>query len=314
MRPVYRNTERHTPRRSLFDVERGLPGRSGFQATTGPGAFRNRPQNQSRCGLEGHAPNRNGKHFAFTLLELLVSIGIIAILVTLVLPGLLHVRNAAKSIHCKVSLRQLGVGLHSFVTDRGVYPLDSGGDPEDPKNRFHDNEVSWLYVLQPHTGLNRTWTCPAGVRMIKDTKAPVPNAYRPVFYGYNGWGIGTANGLGGKEPPIPGGNGPRGALMTPVSESDVRVPSDTMAFADGFRGSVKRTMDIGYVLQRDAYVTSDDVIAGARKLHRGKVNAVFCDGHAESQRLDRVFFDRSDEALRRWNRDNEPHRERLPRQ
>ncbi|MBM3839191.1 MAG: hypothetical protein FJ398_14730 [Verrucomicrobia bacterium] len=52
----------------------------------------------------------------------------------------------------------------------------------------------------------------------------------------------------------------------------------------------------------------------ARKRHRGRLNAVFCDGHVEGITLQRLFLDKADEALRRWNRDNEPHRERLIRQ
>jgi prepilin-type processing-associated H-X9-DG protein len=43
----------------------------------------------------------------------------------------------------------------------------------------------------------------------------------------------------------------------------------------------------------------------------GKANAVFCDGHVESPTLKFLFADTSDAALRRWNRDHQPHRERL---
>jgi prepilin-type processing-associated H-X9-DG protein len=43
----------------------------------------------------------------------------------------------------------------------------------------------------------------------------------------------------------------------------------------------------------------------------GKANAVFCDGHVESPPLPFLFADTSDAALSRWNRDHQPHRERL---
>jgi prepilin-type processing-associated H-X9-DG protein len=42
--------------------------------------------------------------------------------------------------------------------------------------------------------------------------------------------------------------------------------------------------------------------------HKGQV---FCDGHVESPALQYLFADTSDDALRRWNRDHQPHRERL---
>jgi prepilin-type processing-associated H-X9-DG protein len=46
-------------------------------------------------------------------------------------------------------------------------------------------------------------------------------------------------------------------------------------------------------------------------LHQGKANVVFCDGHVESPTLQFLFADTSDAALSRWNRDHQPHREKL---
>jgi prepilin-type N-terminal cleavage/methylation domain-containing protein/prepilin-type processing-associated H-X9-DG protein len=43
----------------------------------------------------------------------------------------------------------------------------------------------------------------------------------------------------------------------------------------------------------------------------GKANVVFCDGHVESPTLPFLFTDTSDATLSRWNRDHQPHRERL---
>ncbi len=43
----------------------------------------------------------------------------------------------------------------------------------------------------------------------------------------------------------------------------------------------------------------------------GKANVAFCDGHVESPPLPFLFTDTSDAALSRWNRDHQPHRERL---
>jgi prepilin-type processing-associated H-X9-DG protein len=42
--------------------------------------------------------------------------------------------------------------------------------------------------------------------------------------------------------------------------------------------------------------------------HGGSWNMVYCDGHVEHGGV-RTFFDwSSDEVVRRWNRDNQPHR------
>jgi prepilin-type processing-associated H-X9-DG protein len=43
----------------------------------------------------------------------------------------------------------------------------------------------------------------------------------------------------------------------------------------------------------------------------GKANVAFCDAHIESPPLQFLFADTSDAALSRWNRDHQPHRERL---
>ena len=46
----------------------------------------------------------------------------------------------------------------------------------------------------------------------------------------------------------------------------------------------------------------------ARNRHGGRLNVVYCDGHAESMKVEKLLLDYSDRALRRWNNDNEPHR------
>lgn len=59
----------------------------------------------------------------FTLVELIVVISIVAVLMALVLSGVNGTREAARRVHCSNSLRQLGLGLHSFHSVHDRFPL-----------------------------------------------------------------------------------------------------------------------------------------------------------------------------------------------
>jgi prepilin-type N-terminal cleavage/methylation domain-containing protein len=64
--------------------------------------------------------------FAFTLIELLIVVAIIAILAAIAVPNFLEAQTRAKVSRCRNDFRSIATGLESYAVDNKTYPPDEG--------------------------------------------------------------------------------------------------------------------------------------------------------------------------------------------
>ena len=64
---------------------------------------------------------------AFTLVELLVVVAVIALLVTMIVPSLSRAVALTRKVHCLSNLHQLGVAGHAYKSEHGCYPPEVPG-------------------------------------------------------------------------------------------------------------------------------------------------------------------------------------------
>jgi len=69
-----------------------------------------------------------GKRPGFSLVELLVIVGIIVLIIALALPAVQRVREAYHRIECAAQLRQIGIALHHLHQDYRSFPSNGGWD------------------------------------------------------------------------------------------------------------------------------------------------------------------------------------------
>jgi prepilin-type processing-associated H-X9-DG protein/prepilin-type N-terminal cleavage/methylation domain-containing protein len=95
------------------------------------------------------------KRPAFTLVELLVTIAIVALLVSLLLPAVHAARESARRMQCSNNMRQIGLGMIQYAElHKGELPHVMGHEDHFEQDHHeeeheHDDNESWIFSVAP---------------------------------------------------------------------------------------------------------------------------------------------------------------------
>jgi prepilin-type N-terminal cleavage/methylation domain-containing protein len=88
---------------------------------------------------------RSPRRAGFTLIELLVVIAIIAVLIGLLLPAVQKVREASARASCANNLKQIALGVHSYLNAFEYFPVNDGTSLATAQPNW-----SWLAHILPY--------------------------------------------------------------------------------------------------------------------------------------------------------------------
>ena len=114
---------------------------------------------------------------AFTLIELLIVVAIIAILAAIAVPNFLEAQVRSKAARVKSDLRSIKTGLESYCVDHNTYPNDNGWQNLDYQN-------TWVFLTTPVAYLTSVFESPFAEERANPDASLIATARRNYEY----WG------------------------------------------------------------------------------------------------------------------------------
>ncbi len=223
------------------------------------------------------------RHGAFTLIEVLVAIAVIALLAAILFPVFARARESARRVSCASNLKQIGMGLLQYMQDCDEkMPASAyGGVAIDSNNA---TAYKWMDAIFPYVRSEQLFVCPsdAGARYVYSKSLPDgASTHDYGSYGQNG----AYRLAGDSQTP------PRSSTYI-ISLSNIASPAATIWAADtnnreetngsyGFSWD-NALMNPGVMHNADGVLQLDKIIAR----HLETTNVLFCDGHVKALKPD----------------------------
>jgi prepilin-type N-terminal cleavage/methylation domain-containing protein/prepilin-type processing-associated H-X9-DG protein len=253
--------------------------------------IRRRAQRPAACSCRLLLPP--AARSAFTLIEILVVISIIALLAAILFPVFARARENARRTSCQQNLKQIGIGLLQYVQDfdetATLSFYGTAGDSDNASN------YKWMDAIYPYVKNEQIFTCPSdnapNRRYLWNESIPAGQTSQ----NYGSYGLNGAYGAAGD-----GQTPPRSSAAYTVSLSNMVMPAHTVWVTDNNNApTAANTGGSQGFFWPNAASNPSITNSTPRQLqniserHLESVGVLFCDGHVKSLKLEVLCRSRS---------------------
>jgi prepilin-type processing-associated H-X9-DG protein/prepilin-type N-terminal cleavage/methylation domain-containing protein len=214
---------------------------------------------------ESDKMSKSEKYTGFTLVEVLVCLGVIALLSAIVIPVTAKVREKSRQATCSSNLHQWGIAFQVYVADYdGYYPRpaeDWGG--------------------QEAFDIDKITLCPSFSYDKSDDRTRIDA--ETIGYGRTGYQY-NANLTGG----LPDG---LYSITKPVNEHRILYPSNTLLLMDGGSNTFYGHLNGNFLARLRKAMLLNLALKQQWERHQGGGNFLFCDGHVKWMKQENISVD-----------------------